>query len=92
MQCSAAHNDDGVLITAQQISSAKNGKNGHHRHPAPGHGAVHRRFLLVCYPHVCRSVAERTLLIFAQIFADLSRVFAVFRVRDERGGESLKIE
>ena len=31
---------------------------------------------------------ERTLLIFAQIFADLSRVFAVFRVRDERGGES----
>ena len=29
---------------------------------------------------------------FAQIFADLSRVFAVFRVRGERGGESLKIE
>ena len=25
---------------------------------------------------------------FAQIFADLSRVFAVFRVRGERGGES----
>ena len=82
MQCSAAHNDDGVLITAQQISSAKNGKNGHHRHPATvqctGGFCV---FVILTFVGAWRADAAH----FAQIFADLSRVFAVFRVRGERG-------